>query len=447
MLSLVIPIAAQNLVSAMVISADVLMMGGVSQEAMSAVSLAGQITFVLTLFYMGLSTGSGILAAQYWGKQDLATIQRVLGVSGLFAFGISVLFFVCSFVFPEVLMGFLTDDPELIRFGVLFLRPLSFSYLFMGASQMYLTVMRSMEKASFSAWAASACLILNIALNALCIFVWFDCKPERAVAAVAIATVCARFVELLCCAAHSVFRGPIRFRLPLPDAAHLSLLKDFLRYTLPVQGNYIVWGGALTATAAIIGHVSADMVAANSIASVVKNLAIVFCGGIAGGGAVLIGKYLGNGDIEKAREAGTRILRYALLFGILAGLTILAIKPVVLASVRLDRDAARYLDGMLEICAYYCVAKSLNTTTIGGIFPAGGDAKFGFWCDAAVMWGIMLPLVYVCAFVWKVPPIPLYAAISLDEWIKLPAAAARYRQRRWLNNITRNFHEIQTDEG
>lgn len=96
---------------------------------------------------------------------------------------------------------------------------------------------------------------------------------------------------------------------------------------------------------------------------------------------------------------------------------------------------------MLYICAYYCVAKSMNSTTIAGIFCAGGDSQFGFWCDAIVMWGIILPLSYVSAFVWQLPPVYLYAVISLDEIIKLPAALIRYRQYKWLNNITRNFGE------
>jgi len=439
--SLVLPIAAQNLVSALVISADVLMLGFVSQTAMSAVSLAGQITFMLTLFYMGLSTGASILAAQYWGKKDLSTIQRLLSLAGSFSLSISVLFFIVSVAFPEALMRFFTNDSELIRYGVLFLRPLAFSYLAMGISQMYLGIMRSMEKAKLSAWISSACLLLNIALNALCMFVLFPGQPEQATVGVASATVFARVIELICCIFHSAARGPIRLKLPIRDSVQRKLLRDFLRYTLPVQGNYIVWGGALTATAAIIGHVSADMVAANSVASVVKNLAVVLCGGVASGGAVLIGKYLGSGEIAQAKQIGRRLVMYSLFFGIVAAFTVLAMKMPVFSMVRLNPTAEQYLHGMLNICAVYCIAKSLNAVTIAGLFPAGGDSKFGFWCDTIVMWGIVLPLSYVCAFVWSVPPLILYAVISMDEFIKLPAATLRYRQHKWLNNLTRDFEK------
>lgn len=439
LITLVIPIALQNLISATVISADTVMLGLISQSAMAAVSLAGQVTFVLTLFYLGLATGASILTAQYWGRKDIRAIQWVLNNACIFSVGVSVLFFVLSWCFPDVLMRIFTDDNTLIHYGTQFLRVISFSYLAMGFSQMYLGVIRSMENARLSAWISSISLLLNIALDALCIFVLFPGMPEKAITGVAFSTVCARFIELACCFVHSITRGQVRFRWPGRNYLELNLLKDYLKYTIPVQANYLVWGGALAATTTIIGHVNADMVAANSIAAVVKNLAIVFCVGIASGGSVLIGKYLGQGDKERAKKAGNRINRYALVFGVLAGVTILLIKPLVFQLVDLSSAAHHYLDGMLYICAYYCIGKSLNSTNIGGIFCAGGDAKFGFWCDCVVMWAVILPLSYLSAFVWHLEPVLLYVVISLDEIVKLPIALVRYRQYKWLNNLTRDF--------
>ena len=437
LITLVLPIALQNLISAAAISADTIMLGLISQSALSAVALAGQVTFVLTLFYLGLATGVSILTAQYWGKKDSQAIQWVLNIACLFSVSISILFFLLSWCFPDTLMRIFTNDDELIRLGAQFLRAISFSYLAMGFSQMYLGVLKSMENARLSAWISSVCLLLNIVLDALCILVFFPGMPEKAIIGVALSTVCARFVELGCCLVHSITRSNIRFQWPGNKYINPALLKDFLKYTAPVQGNYLVWGGALAATTTIIGHVSADMVAANSIAAAVKNLAIVFCAGIASGGAILVGKYLGQGDRERAKRAGKRVNLYALAFGILAGLTILLIKPLVFQMVDLSSTARQYLDGMFYICAYYCIGKSLNATNIGGIFCAGGDAKFGLWCDSVVMWGIILPLSYLGAFVWHLDPVLLYVLINLDEFIKLPIALIRYRQYKWLNNLTR----------
>lgn len=437
LITLVVPIALQNLISAAVISVDVVILGMINQSVMSAVSLAGMVTFVLTLFYFGLATGVGILTAQYWGKKDFKAIQYILNISLIFSVSISLLFFALSLCIPEMLMRVFTNDSELIHYGTIFLRTSSFSYLAMGLSQMYLSTIKSMENARLSATISSIALALTIILDALVVFALFPDMPEKAVAGVAISTATARFIEFGLCYAHSVKSGNIRFKLPGRNFLEPYLFKDYLKYTIPVQANYIVWGGALTATATIIGHVSADMVAANSIASAVKNLAIVLCGGIAGGGAVLIGKYLGNNDTEMAKRAGNRINLYALIFGVLAGVTVLLMKPLVFRMVDLNTSAHSYLDGMLYVCAYYCIGKSMNSTIIGGIFPAGGDPKFGFWMDTIVMWGIILPLSYVSAFLWQIHPILLYVVISLDEVIKLPAAIIRYRQYKWLKNITR----------
>lgn len=385
LITLVVPIAIQNLITASVNFTDIFMLGLINQSAMSAmsaVSLAAQVTFVLTLFYMGLSTGASILAAQYWGRKDIGAIQRVLSIACTFSVTISVIFFGLSLCIPDLLMRIFTNNSELIRYGTNFLRAISFSYLAMSLSQVYLSVVKSMENSRLSASISSICLILNVAFDALCIFVFFPGMPEKAVIGVAVSTVCARFIELGCCIFHSVTRGQVRFHLPVRDRMERSLRKDFLKYTAPVQANFIVWGCAL---------------AANSVASVVKNLAIVLCGGISNGGSILVGKYLGTG-----KKAGNKITLYALIFGALAGITILLIKPLVFHMMDLNGTAQEYLNGMLYICAYYCVGKSLNSTVIGGIFCAGGDPKFGFWCDTIVMWasycrwGTCAPLSGIC---------------------------------------------------
>jgi putative MATE family efflux protein len=439
LIALVIPIALQNLISATVQSADVVMLGKINQSAMSSVSLAGQITFVLMLFYFGLSTGAGILAAQYWGKKDMAAIRRVLSIACTFSAFVSFVFFIASIIFPALLMQIFTNDAELIRYGAKYQQAVSFTYLAMSLSQMYLAIAKSTEKVRFCAIVSSTSLLLNILLNAVSIFILFPNNPEKAIIGVAIATVIARIFELVCCIFHSLRNSNIRFCLPVRDNTQKVLLSDYIRYTSPVLANYVVYGGALAASVVIIGHVSSDMVAANAIAGVVRNLAIVVCGGIGSGGSVLVGKYLGSGDIQSAKRAGKKIYLYALIFGMLAGIAVLLTRPLVFSLVDINAIAKGYLDTMLTVCAVYCIGKSVNSTIIGGIFCAGGDAKFGFWCDVIVMWGIIIPLGFLCAFVWNVYPGLLYIALCSDEFFKVPVALIRFLKYRWLKNITRDL--------
>ena len=77
LLSLVLPIAFQQFMLAAVSASDALMLGFVNQDSLSAVSLAGQITFVFNLFMGGLTMGTSILAAQYYGKNDMNSIEKI----------------------------------------------------------------------------------------------------------------------------------------------------------------------------------------------------------------------------------------------------------------------------------------------------------------------------------------------------------------------------------
>ena len=133
---LVLPIALQNLINTAVSSVDVIMLNYVSQEALAAVSQATQISFILSTIYYGLSSGASVLVAQYWGKRDYRTIERIMGIVLRVSILISLGFALGAVFAPELLMGIYTGDPALIAEGVVYLRVVGFSYLFMSVSVM-----------------------------------------------------------------------------------------------------------------------------------------------------------------------------------------------------------------------------------------------------------------------------------------------------------------------
>lgn len=122
MFRLALPIVFQNLITTAVGSADVIMLGWVSQTALSAGSLASQIMFILNLVYSGISSGIGMLAAQYWGKKDTKTIEKIMGIGMKISIIVSFLFFVLACFFPRLLMLIFTSEAELIRTGIPYLR-------------------------------------------------------------------------------------------------------------------------------------------------------------------------------------------------------------------------------------------------------------------------------------------------------------------------------------
>lgn len=186
----------------------------------------------------------------------------------------------------------------------------------------------------------------------------------------------------------------------------------------------------------IMGHLGSDAVAANSIANISKNLLICVCTGFGYGGSIIIGNLLGEGNLSEAKKGGNVLCKIAIISGCLTGALLLLLTPLILHFVDLSDTATNYLKYMLMISSYYVIGKSINSMTIGGIFPAGGDTDFGLKCDAVTMWCFAVPLGSIAAFVLNLPVLMVYFVLNLDEITKLPAVFKHYKQYKWLNNLT-----------
>ena len=130
LVALVIPLSLQNLLNALVGASDALMLGRLNQEPVAAVSLANQISFVMSRFDGAIIGAIGVLIAQYWGKQDYNKARDFLGMSIRYVIVISGIFFVVTFFFSEQLMSIFTTESELFSIGADYLKIVSFSYFF-----------------------------------------------------------------------------------------------------------------------------------------------------------------------------------------------------------------------------------------------------------------------------------------------------------------------------
>ena len=439
--ALVLPLALQNLMTALVSASDALMLGLLDQSSLSSVSLATQVQFVLNLFYAALTIGATVLAAQYWGKGDKEAVERVLAIALKGSMAVSLVFFLAAFFCPQFLMQIFTDDPELIRLGLPYLRIVSWSYLFMGVSQIYLCIMKNSGRTMRSTAYGSSAVVLNLLLNTLLIFGLLG-FPKMEIAGAALATTVSRAVELGLVLLENRKKDQVRIRMKYLREGSPVLRKDFVRYTSPVMANELVWGCGFTMFSVIMGHLGSDAVAANSIANIVKNIIACMCLGIGTGSGILVGNELGRGALDRAREYGGRLCRIAVAAGAVSGAVLLVCSPLVqLLAVSLSEQAHEYLRVMLMICAYYMVGKAVNSTVVAGIFCAGGDTKFGLLCDAVTMWVIIVPVGMLAAFVWKLPVLTVYFLLNLDEFVKLPAVYRHYKKYLWVRNLTKKSGE------
>lgn len=436
---LVLPILIQNLLSAAVNSADVVMLNFVGQSSISAVSLASQYAGVLFSVYYGLGTGVTMLCAQYFGKGDMRAIDVVEGIALRFSLIISSCFALCAALMPETMMKLYTNDPELIALGASYLRILSISYFCWGIIEIYLSVLRSVGRVAICTILNTSAFTLNILLNAVFIFGLFG-APKLGAVGVALATTTSRVIELIGCFLVSLKSKDVKMKLSYMFIKNKLLFKDFVRLSLPALGNDVIWGVAFSMYAVIIGHMGTDAVAANSFVVVVRNLGTIFCFGIASAGSILLGKIIGENRLEDAREGAKKLMKLTVIAGVVGGLIVFACMPVVLkyASGSLSATAMHYLKYMLLINTYYIMGTAVNTTLIAGVFRAGGDSKFGFICDTIDMWVYAVPLGFIAAFVLNLPVLVVYFLLCTDEFVKWPWVIRHYKSGKWLNNITRD---------
>lgn len=437
-LRLAVPIVLQNIVTTAVNSADVIMLGFVGQNALSAGSLANQVMFILNLVYTGISSGVIMLAAQYWGKKDTKTIEHIMGIGMQLSMFISSMFFIMAFFFPHILMRIFTNDINLITSGIPYLRMVSFSYLFMSFSQVYLCAMRSIERVHFSTVTNAVALILNIIFNAVFIFGLFG-APKLGILGVALATVIARGVEFAICVIDNFIPKAIHFHIKNILEVNKILFFDFMKYSLPAFGNEIVWGVAFSMYSVIMGHLDSDIVAANAVVVVARNLGTVACFGIADAGAIILGKSIGSGNTDTIKSDSSHFVKITSMSAVVGGIVIFLLRPVFFTMADLTPTAQSYLSIMLFINMYYIVGQAFNTAMICGVFRSGGDSKWGFFCDIVDMWCYSVPLGFISAFVLKLPPMWVYFLICTDEFVKIPFVYKHYKSYKWLKNITRDF--------
>ncbi len=435
LLALVFPIAFQQFMLALVSASDALMLGMLTQDSLSAVSLASQVTFVENLFLMAMTIGLSMFAAQYWGKGDKGAVEQIFAYVMKVTAAVSFLFFLAGMCVPGSLMRIFTNELSLIEGGRVYLRTVSLAFLLTGISQVYLCILKNTGKAAKSSVISSVSVVVNIILNAILIFGWFG-LPQMGIAGAALATVIARVIEAAWCIFETVKQDSAKLRVCHIIHNDKRLRHDFWKYSSPILGNEIVWGVGFTMYSVIMGHLGSDAVAANSIANIVKNLVACFCLGLGSGGGIMVGNELGAGRLDKAKEYGDRLCRLSVLCGAASGIVLLALSPLILAVVDLSVTANAYLRWMLVMCSCYMVGKSVNGTTIAGIFCAGGDSQFGFLCDTVTMWCITVPLGLLTAFMLKFPVLAVYFIVNLDEIVKLPAVYRHYKKYKWVKDLT-----------
>ncbi len=435
-----LPLALQNIITVGVSMTDTVMLGQLGETAISASSLANQPYFIFYLMLCGLSGGSIVLTAQYWGKQDTASISKVTGIALRFSILLAAAVVLLCQLFPEEIMGFYTNEPDVVTEGVKYLRIVSFSYLLSAVTVIYLCVMRSVERVKISLASSIVAFVTNVGLNAVLIF-GLGPAPALGVEGAAIATLSARVAEFLIVMIYAAVQNKKWFHLKLSYLVRADggLLRDFFRYSTPVLLGETCWGVGISMQAAVIGNLGNSASAAANIVGVVQKLTTVLIFGVCDATTVIVGKLIGAGKEEEARAAGSTLVRLSALLGVFSAALALLIGNGAMSAGLFDMEnqTAEYVHIMLYGTAAFVFLQSFNATTIVGIMRGGGDTRAAFLMDALTMWLISLPVGLLAGYVFHIPAPFVQILMISDEFVKFFICIWRFKSMKWLTNVTR----------
>ncbi|MDM1003381.1 MATE family efflux transporter [Clostridium perfringens] len=437
--SIALPIAVQNLITFMVSMVDTLMVGALGEIQLSAVSIANNLFFVLTILMFGLAGGSNIMISQYWGKGNVKTIHKILAIMYRVCLLITGIFIFIALFLPKYFMGIFTTDKAVIDFGASYLRIVCIGYLFYSITNCTIMMLSSVKTVSISIIVYTASLVVNSILNWIFIFGNLG-APELGIRGAAIATVCARITEFsIVLVFMFIYERKIGLKIEHLLKLDKEILKDYVGLCTPVLCNELLWAIGASMISVIVGRMGTEVVAANSINGVAHQFVTVFIFGMSNATAVIIGNTIGEGKKEKAKEYAYSIGIFSVVMGCISGLMILLIKPFVVNFYNVSYSTKLIAMEIMTVTSGIIVFQSLASNFMMGVLRGGGDAKFVLINDLIFMWLVAIPGGFFVAFVLELPVALVFLVIKCDEILKSLTSVYRVISGKWVNDVTKNY--------
>jgi putative MATE family efflux protein len=435
---LALPLVLQNLIIVSVGLADSLMVGShLGEYALAGISLANQVQLILHMLVMGISAVLVILAAQYWGKRDVKRIKEIIAIAVKVCLCLGGAINLAVFISPQGVLRIFSDNPEAIAQGVIYIRIVSFSYLFFCATHVLMASMRCVEVVRISLVVSVSTLIIAVGLNYLLIFGNFG-FPEMGIRGAAVATLAARVAEAVIMIVYVRFIDK-RLRLRFGELLGINrlLFKDFVRYGSPVMGGDILWGLALTMQVAILGRMGSAAMASHSVTVVLSNFTMVGVWGCSAAAAIIIGKAVGAGEYALVKRYARMLQLVFLVLGVVTAALFFGLRDFFLSFYDFAPETRTMARQFMTITAAYMAFTSYHAPCFTGIVRAGGDTKFVLKVDGICAWFIVLPSAFLAAFVFDMPPVAVYFFLRIDQFFKWVIAIIKTNRFKWIMNLTR----------
>jgi putative MATE family efflux protein len=430
-----VPIIIQQFTFAALNMLNVVLVGQKGETSVAAVGLAGQLAFLLNLVHFGIISGAAMFTAQFWGRNDVPNLRRVLGLCLMFAVLTSLIFFVLAQLIPSQILGIYTKDAAVIELGADYIRTFSWTFLFLAITVSYGFVMRSTGIVKIPTAISVTALLISTALSYSLIFGKFG-LPEMGIQGAAVAAVAARALECLALVIYS-------YTQKTPVAASLRELTDFdaafagrvIKPLLPVILNELFWALGITSYNAIYGRMGTESFAAMNIVGTVEQLAFVIFIGVSNATSVLVGNRIGAGKEDEAYVYAGRSLGLGIAGGIVTGLLLQLVKAPILSLYNVSPEVIANAGNVINVISFLLWMRVNNMTIVVGILRAGGDTRFSLFLDGIIIWIVGVPMAYLGANVFHLPVYFVYLCAMSEEATKWILGISRYRSRKWIHNL------------
>lgn len=435
--SMMIVVALQNVVTYSVNMVDNIMLGRLSQEALSGAATVNQIFFMVDQFALSIGNTLVAIAAQYWGQKKLQPIRTLTGIALKLGLIVSaVIIAICAF-FPDQVLRIFTNSPEIIAEGKQYLFIIMWTFALFIVSNILMAALRAVGTVKIAFYTSVVSLCINAFGNYVLIYGKMG-FPQLGIRGAAISTLIARIAELLIVVIY-IAKVDKKLNLFHRDLFKFNrdLKRDYTKVYIPIMISQVLWGVSVPMQTAILGHLSADAIAANSVATTFYQYLKVVVLAMSATSAVLIGNAIGRGDMRRIKSDARTISVIDVAVGICLGLALIALRKPLLSLYNLDATATDLALTLIVLMGFIMMTMSYQMPVSFGLIQGGGDTKFTMKMNMISTWCIVMPLSFMAAFWWKLPVPLVVLVIQSDQIFKCLPTFIHFRKYTWMKKLTR----------
>ena len=435
MFAIAIPIMLQSLITVGINLMDTIMLSSMGDAQLSASSLAGQFINLFQICCMGIGMGASVLTSRYWGMKDIASLRKAVTIMLRVCFVFATAFTLATVLFPEAIMRIYTNDPEIITYGISYLRYILPTYYCMGFALTCTIVLRTVGQVRIPLMCSIIAFFVNIFFNWVFIFGKLG-APRMEIAGAALGTLIARIFELCFICGHFFFKDRrIGYRLRHITTNCRNMVSEYLRVSIPVLISDSLLALGNNAVAMIMGRIGTAFVAANSVTVVVQQLSSVMTQGISNASGIITGHTMGEGDYDKAQRQGYTFLFIGIVLGCVAALIITVLRGPIINYYKVTDEAKLIAWELMNAISLIMIFQSANSILTKGVLRAGGDTKFLMAGDILFLWIASIPLGILAGLVFHWSSFWIYMMLKIDQIIKCVWCVFRLRSRKWMKKI------------